>query len=94
MGKRRIENVEEFYGGSMERMPVSREELACYLKAFLGLKVSDKRMCSGHSSPMDYMCHSLLGGGGDCVVWANRGGGKTMLGAAATLIDCACRLMC
>jgi len=24
---------------------------------------------------------------GDCVVWANRGGGKTMLGAAATLLD-------
>ena len=26
-------------------------------------------------------------GGGDCVVWANRGGGKTQLGAAATLLE-------
>ncbi|QDU35572.1 Terminase-like family protein [Poriferisphaera corsica] len=25
--------------------------------------------------------------GGDCVVWANRGGGKTMLGAVVTLLD-------
>ena len=27
------------------------------------------------------------GDGGDCVVWANRGGGKTMLGAVVTLLD-------
>ena len=25
---------------------------------------------------------------GDCIVWANRGGGKTQLAAAATLLDC------
>eukprot|EP00752_Nemacystus_decipiens_P014099 g12535.t1 len=35
----------------------------------------------------DYLADSYFDRPGDAVVWANRGGGKTMLGAAATLLD-------
>ena len=47
-----------------------------------------------HDSPMDYLEHSFFSddnisaANGDCVVWANRGGGKTEIAAAATLLDC------
>lgn len=42
---------------------------------------------------MDYLwhcwsCNESKGPSGDAVVWANRGGSKTLLGAAATLLDC------
>ena len=47
-----------------------------------------------HQTPLDYLAHSFLEGcgqdasaGGDAVIWACRGGGKTMLGAVATLLD-------
>lgn len=38
-------------------------------------------------APFDYLRDSYFIGVGDRVVWASRGGGKTMLGAAATLLD-------
>ena len=56
----------------------------------------------GHtSSPLDYLAHAFFEGRRfthpdplhdsyaptDCVVWANRGGGKTFLGAVATMLD-------
>ncbi len=53
-------------------------------------------MLEGHSAPFEYLCHSFFEGVGDelsdspisdAVVWASRGGGKTYLGAVATLLD-------
>jgi len=47
-----------------------------------------------HKEPPDFTSgankKSLLtqGAGQDCVVWANRGGGKTQLGAVASLLEC------
>jgi len=91
------------HGALLERIrqcrPSWRDELAAYVEAFLGLKVPDKQMCPGHDSPLDYLAYSLLGDGAngnnqtetgnrDIVVWANRGGGKTQLGAIASLIEC------
>jgi Terminase RNaseH-like domain len=43
-------------------------------------------------TPLDYLAHSFFeksgeGGTGDTVVWACRGGGKTTIGAVATLLD-------
>jgi hypothetical protein len=74
--------------------PVSREQLRQYVQVFLEMAVPERRICPGHSSPMDYLWHSysvdFAEGGptnGDCVVWANRGGGKTQLAAAATLLE-------
>ncbi|MHC5073823.1 MAG: hypothetical protein ACYTFE_03250, partial [Planctomycetota bacterium] len=73
--------------------PETREDLANYVKVFCGIEVPDRSICSGHSSPMDYLCYSFLGDfsgrvNADAVVWANRGGGKTELASVATLLDC------
>jgi len=83
--------------------PTSRRDLKNYVKVFLGIDVPDRRICPEHNSPMDYLWHSFTadipilratGDGrretanGDCVVWANRAGGKTELAAVATLLDC------
>jgi len=118
------------------RRPRGREELAAYVRAFLGLRVPGRRVCEGHDSPMDYLAYAVLGEetplrlaaercqqalpaplrredgmgydapvgrciegdnrvratlqnqAGDCVVLAKRGGGKTQLGAAASLLEC------
>jgi len=95
--------------------PRTREQLAAYVEAFLGLKIPSQRICLGHDSPLDYLTWSFLGslseadsagrhplrtdtyeqlddknevnGNHDCVVWANRGGGKTQLGAIASLLE-------
>jgi hypothetical protein len=83
----------------VRRRPGSREELHRYVKAFLGMDVPCVSMCSGHDAPLDYLWHSYsadfaeLPGAlraeesADCIVWAGRGGGKTKLAAAATLLD-------
>jgi hypothetical protein len=83
--------------------PTTRRDLQNYLKVFLGIDVPDVRICEGHSSPMDYVWHSFSDCGSnpgqqirnhqsairnsDCIVWANRAGGKTELAAVATLLD-------
>jgi hypothetical protein len=45
--------------------------------------------CAGHVSPFEYLVHAFLEeqSPADTVVWACRGGGKTMVGAVATLLD-------
>ena len=52
-------------------------------------KVLDLRVTA--AGPRDYLQHAFFEDSHDrprdAVVWANRGGGKTMLGAAATLLD-------
>jgi hypothetical protein len=79
--------------------PGSRRGLRNYVKVFLGVDVPDARLCEGHCSPMDYLWHAWSADrprgakaakrvNADAVVWANRGGGKTRLAAAATLLDC------
>jgi hypothetical protein len=71
--------------------PESRQDLKNYIKIFLGLDIPGKVVCTGHSSPLDYLWYVFSeksGGNKDCIVWANRGGGKTELAAVATLLDC------
>ncbi|HVX83691.1 MAG TPA: hypothetical protein VH253_02635 [Phycisphaerae bacterium] len=72
------------------RAPRDRRELAAWVEAFLGMRMPMCGQCPGHHTPLDYLEHSFFErntGGGDAVVWACRGGGKTMIGAAATLLD-------
>lgn len=84
------------YGALRGVAPVSREGLRDYVKVFVGIDVPDVSQCDGHCSPMDYLWHCYSrdfsfgrpSSNGDCVVWANRGGSKTVLGAVATLLDC------
>ena len=61
----------------------------------LGVVVVRQPTVPGHAAPFDYICHAYFEGRvpgsspmpPDCIVWANRGGGKTFLGAVATLLD-------
>ncbi|MBN1787447.1 MAG: hypothetical protein JW806_03545 [Sedimentisphaerales bacterium] len=76
-------------------MPKSRTDLKNYLRVFARLNIPDKKICPEHNSPADYLWHcytELTEPGakatGDCIVWAPRGGGKTLIAAAATLLDC------
>ena len=39
--------------------PCTREDLRNYIKVFLDIDVPDRRICPGHSSPMDYLWHSF-----------------------------------
>lgn len=78
--------------------PATRSELQLFLQRHLAYSVPDRALCAGHSSPMDYLWHTYRGDlpgadhadastGGDCLVWANRGGGKTQFAAIATLLE-------
>ncbi|MGN6370379.1 MAG: hypothetical protein ACTHN5_19160 [Phycisphaerae bacterium] len=67
--------------------PEDRASLRDWLWLCLGLEMPETPVCDGHNTPLDYLCHSFFEQEGDAVVWACRGGGKTMVGAAATLLD-------
>jgi hypothetical protein len=77
--------------------PQTQEELKQFVWDNLDIRVPDQRLCPGHKSPMDYLWYTWQGDdpalrpsdqiSGDCIVWANRGGGKTQLAAIATLLD-------
>jgi hypothetical protein len=77
-----------------EIKPCTKQQMLNYVKVFLNVSVPDRVVCEGHSSPADYLWHAFNCendrslSNGDCVVWANRGGGKTMMAAVATLLDC------
>ncbi|MCC6907468.1 MAG: hypothetical protein IT430_05960 [Phycisphaerales bacterium] len=69
--------------------PHTPDELHGYCRAVLGFDVPRLARLEGHCAPFDYLCHAFFETGDvrDCVVWANRGGGKTRFGAIATLLD-------
>ena len=69
--------------------PATADELHGYIRAVLGFDVPRLARLEGHSAPFDYLHHAFFETGQvrDCIVWANRGGGKTRYGAIATLLD-------
>lgn len=71
--------------------PRDRDELHRFVKVVLGLDVPRAAVVPGNAAPFAYLEHAFFerteAGTGDAVVWACRGGGKTMLGAVATLLD-------
>src|SRR5436190_7056256 len=62
-------------------------DLRRWLASCLQLKFPPAGVCPGHCSPFDYLHHAHFEPSADAVVWAPRGGGKTRLGAVATLLD-------
>lgn len=77
--------------------PRTRKELHAWIRAYLGVSLPTKKICQHHDSPFDYLAHSFLESQGksqDIIVWANRGGGKTMLGGVASVLDCIFRQQC
>ncbi|MEM1423357.1 MAG: hypothetical protein AAGH64_05065 [Planctomycetota bacterium] len=69
--------------------PRTRAALAAFLRETLGIVAPDTPMIRAHHAPLDYLEHAFLNTDEprDCVVWANRGGGKTFYGAVATALD-------
>ncbi|MGF1632490.1 MAG: hypothetical protein ACFCVE_01460 [Phycisphaerae bacterium] len=65
----------------------SPDALHAWLEVFLGLRLPRRAVCPGHDAPFDYMRTAYFEPSADQVVWSPRGGGKTRLAAAATLLD-------
>ncbi|MHC4743213.1 MAG: phage terminase large subunit family protein [Planctomycetota bacterium] len=98
-----VKRAGEVFSLLQQSRPASRPSLRDYVKVFLGIEVPDRAICPEHNSPMDYLWHTFsadfpslrapgsgeeASGNADCIVWANRAGGKTELAAVATLLDC------
>lgn len=79
--------------------PRTPDQLAAWLAAN-HIDIAREAMIDGHAAPFEYLVHTFFegrlscrgqpapaGAPADCVVWANRGGGKTYLGAVATMLD-------
>src|SRR5205814_8103769 len=62
-------------------------ELRAWVEKNLELKLPKEAVCQHHQSPFEYLECAYFEKARDVVVWAPRGGGKTRLGAAATLLD-------
>ena len=67
--------------------PTTPHQLRTFVETGFGLRLPAARTGEDLGGPFDYLCDAFFDRPGDAVVWANRGGGKTMLGAAATLLD-------
>ncbi|MEJ2672339.1 MAG: hypothetical protein P8168_09110 [Deltaproteobacteria bacterium] len=69
------------------------EELLSFIEAFFidksgkPLHIPRASVCMDHTPPAQYICDSFFETVQDSVCWANRGGGKTLLGALATWLD-------
>ncbi|MDD2904100.1 MAG: hypothetical protein PHU44_16870, partial [Syntrophales bacterium] len=57
------------------------------IEAFWKLRVPRANVCPEHTPPSQYIIDSFFERVQDSVCWANRGGGKTLLGALATWLD-------
>ncbi len=95
-----MQKAASLYQALRSNRPRTKKDLKNYLKVFLGLDIPDKKICPEHHSPADYLWHSFnidyqtRQTTGDCVVWANRAGGKTEIAAVATLLDCVFKPNC
>jgi len=96
-----IEKAAGVYSVLRQTRPRTRGDLKNYVKVFLGIDIPDKKICSEHNSPMDYLWHSFCADfaevratNADAIIWANRTGGKTELAAIATLLDCVFKPNC
>ncbi len=70
-------------------MPRTHDELHAWLIEYLDIAVPREPLLDGHDAPFAYLEHAFFEDHDprDCIVWANRGGGKTFLAAVATLLD-------
>src|SRR5689334_16884583 len=71
--------------------PSTPDELHGYIKVVLGFDIPRVPIVEGHDAPFQYVAHAFFEDHSpearDCIVWANRGGGKTQIGAIVTLLD-------
>lgn len=69
-----------------QEAPRTRRGLRRFVRHELGFAIPDRAICPAHRAPLDYLTASFLDQH-DLLVWANRGGGKTLLAALATVLD-------
>lgn len=80
-------------GDARLTQPKNRRELHRYVKEHLNVDIPTDSFCEDHAAPMDYLAYCFFEdrrqprSSTDCIVWANRAGGKTLLAAIATLLD-------
>lgn len=70
--------------------PTDAAQLHQWLRDELDLTIARHPKIEGHAAPFAYLEHAFFrptDRPADSVVWANRGGGKTFLGAVATALD-------
>lgn len=81
--------------------PQTPDELHAWIRAHLGITLVRTPLLAGSDAPFDYLEYSFFEGAflgprgsfpraavpRDLALWANRGGGKTLMGAIATLLD-------
>lgn len=70
------------------------EALHRYCQLHYGLNIVAHRVCQHHQAPFEYVAWSFLDGTQDALVWANRGGAKTELGAITSHLDAVFRPGC
>ena len=70
-------------------IPTTDDELAAWLDRHLNFRTPRRALLEHNHAPFEYLAHAFFEDRSprDCVVWANRGGGKTYLGAVATALD-------
>ncbi len=83
---------------SPPRTPAALHE---WLRQAMKIELPTSGLIDGNTAPFDYVCHTFFEGRrfdasgkavgtfapADAAVWASRGGGKTFLGAVATMLD-------
>ena len=80
-------------GATVVRAPCDGTELRAFLEEVAGIGAPAGGRVAGHQGPRAYLEHAFFERGGpgglgrDALVWACRGGGKTFLGAVATMLD-------
>jgi hypothetical protein len=77
-------NLIEYYRQEGFKSP---KELLEFIESFWGLRIPREHVCPEHTPPSQYIIDSFFEQVQDSVCWANRGGGKTLLGALATWLD-------
>jgi hypothetical protein len=69
------------------------DELHAWIHQHFEATIATKAVVESHAAPFDYLIHTFFEGASspgtppDSIIWANRGGGKTYLGALATALD-------
>ena len=69
-----------------EPRPTTPEMLKAFVSEKMGLVVPDRPVCDGHGSPWEYLVGGFFSPR-DYLIWANRGGGKSVMASALTCVQ-------
>ncbi|HOF18794.1 MAG TPA: hypothetical protein PK082_07780 [Phycisphaerae bacterium] len=68
------------------RRPTNATQLHRFVTETFGYEIPRRRVCPHHAAPLEYLAASFFSQE-DLLIWASRGGGKTLVAAVATLLD-------